>query len=300
MSPTANASATDLSARPAPSFLGKSLALARMVKVEHSVFALPFAYMGAFLSAGGWPGWRSFLLLTVAMIAVRSFSMAFNRLADLTYDRENPRTVARPLVTGEISTRETALFLLVTALVFILACWGMNRVCLLLAPPTLAFCAAYSYVKRFSWLCHFVLGALLGLAPVAGWFSVQPALSIPVVTLFFGVLFWVAGFDILYACQDVIFDRAKGLHSIPARFGIGPALILSTFCHVNTGLFFLLAGLSAWLGKSYYLIWLAVCGLLVWEHALIKENDLSRVNIAFFTLNGVISIALFVGVLLAL
>jgi len=281
-------------------FIAKSLALTRMVKIEHSVFALPFAYMGAFLAAGGWPGWRSFLLLTLAMVAVRSFAMAFNRLADLKFDRANPRTATRPLVTGAITVPETALFLLATALVFIAACWGLNRACLLLALPTLALCACYSYVKRFSWLCHFVLGAVLGLAPVAGWFSVQPALPIPVVVLFFGVLFWVAGFDILYACQDLAFDRATGLHSIPARFGIGPALLLSTFCHVNTALFFLLAGLSAWLGKSYYLVWIAVCGILVWEHALIEENDLSRVNLAFFTLNGAISIVLFGGVLFAL
>jgi 4-hydroxybenzoate polyprenyltransferase len=278
----------------------KTVLLARMVKIEHSIFALPFAYIGAFIAAAGWPGWRPFLFLTLAMVAVRSFAMGFNRLADLKFDRENPRTLQRPLVTGELSVRETVLFLLVTGAVFVLACWGMNRMCLLLSLPTLGYCALYSYVKRFSWLCHFALGTVLGLAPVAGWFSVQPALPIPVIALFFGVTFWVAGFDILYACQDVLFDRAKGLHSVPARFGIGPALLLSTFCHVNTGLFFLVAGLSAWLGKAYYLTWLLVCGALVWEHALIKEHDLSRVNLAFFTLNGAISIALFVGVLLAL
>lgn len=273
---------------------------ARMVKIEHSVFALPFAYMGAFMADGGLPDMRIMVLLTIAMVAVRSFAMGFNRLADLRYDSLNPRTANRPLVTGEITTLETKIFLTVTALVFIASCAGINRACLNLSFPALLLCAFYSYTKRFTWLCHFVLGAVLGLAPAAGWISVQPGLPMPVALLFLGVLFWVAGFDILYACQDVEFDREHGLHSVPVHFGVKTALALSAFCHANTVVFFLLAGWSAWLGVPYFLVAAIVGIILVYEHRLVKPGDLTRINLAFFTLNGVISIALFTGVLLAL
>jgi len=272
------------------------LVFCRMVKIEHSVFALPFAYLGAFIAASGWPGWRVFILLTLAMVAVRSFAMAFNRLADLRYDRENPRTQNRPLVTGEITPPQTLQLLAITAGVFVLACLGLNRWCLLLALPTLALCAAYSYAKRFTWLSHFALGLCLGLAPVAGWVAVQPAASLPQLLFLLGVLFWVAGFDILYACQDVEFDLAHGLRSIPARFGLPTALALAVFCHVNASLFFLLAGWSAWLAWPYFLVWAGVSAVLLWEHRLVRPDDLSRVNLAFFTLNGFVSVALFGGV----
>jgi 4-hydroxybenzoate polyprenyltransferase len=281
-------------------FFSKVQTLARMVKIEHSVFALPFAYMGAFLADGGMPSQRVMVFLTIAMVAVRSFAMAFNRLADLPLDRENPRTQNRELVTGAVTITQTRIFLLVTAAVFIAACAGLNSTCLKLAPPALLFCAFYSYVKRFSCLCHFVLGAVLGLAPIAGWIAVQPGVTLPMAHLFLGVLFWVAGFDILYACQDVDFDRVRGLHSVPARFGVAPALAVSLFCHGNASLFFLLAGWSAWLGWPYYVAWALVSAVLIWEHKLISEDDLSRINLAFFTLNGLVSLALLAGVLLAL
>ena len=218
--------------------LDKVAILARMVKIEHSVFALPFAYLGAFLVAGGWPGWQPLLLLTVAMVAVRSFAMAFNRLADVRYDSLNPRTQSRPLVSGEIGKKETWLFVGVCALVFVGCCALMNPVCLLLSPFALAISAFYSFVKRFSWLCHFVLGLVLALAPVAGWLSVQPGFAISLALFFLGVLFWVAGFDIIYSCQDVEFDVTNGLHSLPAAYGMASALHISFFCHVNTSLFF--------------------------------------------------------------
>ncbi len=282
------------------SFFSTVRTLARMVKIEHSVFALPFAYMGAFLADGGVPSLRVLVFLTIAMVAVRSFAMGFNRLADLPFDRENPRTQNRELVTGAVSIFQTRIFLLVTAAVFIAACAGLNSTCLKLAPPALLFCAFYSYVKRFSWLCHFVLGAVLGLAPIAGWIAVQPGATLPMAHLFLGVLFWVAGFDILYACQDVEFDRARGLYSVPAHFGVAPALAVSLFCHGNASLFFLLTGWSAWLGWPYYVAWALVSAVLIWEHKLISEDDLSRINLAFFTLNGLVSLALFAGVLLAL
>jgi len=271
--------------------------ICRMIKIEHSVFALPFAYMGAFLAADGWPGLYNLLVLTVAMVAVRSFAMAFNRYADLEIDKENPRTQDRPLVTGELSTRFTLMFILGTAVVFVGACAMMNPLCLKLSPFALALSAFYSFCKRFTYWCHFVLGAVLGLAPVAGWICVEPSISLPSVLLFCGVTMWVAGFDLLYACQDADFDRERGLWSIPARLGIPAALGISTLSHVTTAAFFLLAGWAAGLGWIYFLVTTVLCAVLMAEHLLVKADDMSRVNVAFFTMNGVISVVLFFGTL---
>ena len=282
------------------SFTRRLGTVSRMVKIEHSVFALPFAYAGAFLAAGGWPGWRVFLLLTAAMVAVRSFAMAFNRLADLRFDMDNPRTRDRPLVTGELSVTFTTAFTAACALVFVLACALLNPLCLYLSVPALAWSAFYSYTKRFTYACHFVLGSVLGLAPVAGWISYEPKFTLAAVLLFLAVTFWVAGFDMLYSLQDREWDRERGLHSIPARFGVSTTLALSSFSHVNAGLFFLLAGGAADLGLIYYLTALVACVFLLWQHLLITAENLSRINLAFFTLNGFISLGLFAGVVLDL
>lgn len=272
----------------------------RMVKIEHSVFALPFAYIGAFLAARGWPGIGNMLVLTAAMVAIRSFAMAFNRLADLDIDRKNPRTQDRPLVTGELTRGFTIAFLVGTAAVFVFMCALMNPLCLALSPVAIVWSGFYSYCKRFTQWCHFVLGSVLGLAPVAGWLCVDPVLTLPAVLFFFGVLFWVAGFDLLYACQDRLFDREHGLYSIPARLGMKAALGISTLSHFVTSMFFLLAGWAAGMGGLYFLTASAVGVVLLWEHRLISAEDMSRVNLAFFTLNGIISVALFFGVLLDL
>ncbi|MEW5774810.1 MAG: UbiA-like polyprenyltransferase [Thermodesulfobacteriota bacterium] len=274
--------------------------LARMVKIEHSVFALPFAYAGSFLAARGWPGWRVFLLVSLAMVAVRSFAMAFNRIADLKFDRENPRTQGRPLVTGEISLPAAWAFTIASAGLFVLACAGLNSLCLALSPVALGLCAFYSLTKRFTWACHFVLGLTLGLAPVAGWIAFEPAFRLPAAALLLAVTFWVAGFDVIYATQDMDFDRERGLHSIPARFGLDAGLALSAFCHVNTSLFLGLAGWSAGLGWPYAAVWALTSVVLAYEHAIVKPDDLTRVNTAFFTLNGFISPALLLGVLLGM
>lgn len=275
-------------------------ALCRMIKIEHSVFALPFAYIGMVLAADGWPGLVPFVLITVAMVAIRSYSMTFNRLADLEFDSANPRTKDRPLVTGEISTRDAKIFLGLTGGIFILACAGLNWLCLALSPIPLIWGAFYSYTKRFTPLCHFVLGSTLGLAPVASWLGVNPEFTVTAWLFFFGVTFWVAGFDILYACQDVDFDREQGLHSLPADLGIPGALALSTFCHVATAIFFGLAGANAGLGWGWWIVWAVAAGALIWEHTLISAEDMSRVNLAFFTVNGVIGVSLFFGVLLGM
>lgn len=273
-------------------------AVCRMIKIEHSVFALPFAYLGAFIAAGGWPGLLPLLLLTVAMVGVRSFAMAFNRVVDLPFDSRNPRTQQRPLVTGEISPAQTWAFICVMATVFVLACWGLNPLSLALAPVALAVSAVYSLLKRFTWICHFWLGGVLGLSPLAGWIAVDPQFTVPAVLFFWGIVFWVAGFDIIYSCQDTEFDASAGLHSVPVHFGIPAALIISSFCHVVTSVMFLMGGWAAGLAWPYYLVWAAVSGVLYWEHSIISAEDMSRVNMAFFTLNGYISVALFAGVLL--
>lgn len=272
----------------------------RMIKIEHSVFALPFAYIGAFLAAGGWPGFFNLIVLTVAMVAVRSFAMAFNRYADLDIDRENPRTQDRPLVSGELSTAFTLLFILGTAVIFVVMCALMNPLCLLLSPLALGLSAFYSYCKRFTLWCHYVLGMVLGLAPVAGWLCVEPTLTLPAVLFFCGVTLWVAGFDLLYACQDAAFDKERGLWSIPSRLGIPAALSISTLSHVITAVIFLLAGWAAGLGWIYFLVATGVGLVLMGEHLLVKADDMSRVNVAFFTMNGVIAVVLFLGVLLDL
>ena len=276
----------------------KIVLLARMVKIEHSIFALPFAYLGMLWAAGGWPGWRVFIALTVAMVAVRSFAMAVNRLADLPIDAKNPRTLTRPLVTGEIGVAETRVFIAVSAAVFVAACWFLNPLCLMLSPAALVWSGLYSFTKRFTALCHFFLGSVLGLAPLAGWLAVSPAVEMAPVLLALGVTFWVGGFDILYACQDVEFDRSEGLHSLPALLGVGPALAVSTFSHVVTSLFFLLAGWASGAGLVYLAVCLAVAAILLLEHRLISEQDMSRVNLAFFTLNGFVAVFLFAGAVL--
>lgn len=276
---------------------GNFAAICRMIKIEHSVFALPFAYAGAFLAGGGWPGWPVMAALTVAMVAVRSLAMAFNRVVDLPYDSRNPRTARRPLVTGEISPAQTWAFCVVAALVFVAACAAINSLCLQLALPALLIVCVYSYLKRFTWLCHFWLGGTLGLAPLAGWISVTGHFALTPFLLFFGVLFWVAGFDIIYSCQDVDFDRAQGLHSVPARFGLEGALRIAAFAHANTAIFLLLAGAAAGLSLWWYVVWAGIGLILAWEHRCVRPDDLSRVNMAFFTLNGVVSVVVLLGVL---
>ncbi len=272
------------------------LLVCRMIKIEHSIFALPFAYVGLFLASGGRPGWSIFVLLTIAMVAVRSFAMGVNRVVDLPLDRKNTRTQKRSLVTGELTIKFTLGFLVITALIFIAACAGLNLTCFWLSFPALAWSGLYSYTKRFTPWCHFVLGSVLGLAPVAGWLAYDPVLTLPASLLFFGVTCWVAGFDLLYSCQDALFDRKQGLYSMPAKYSVETALIVSSLSHALTGVFFLLAGWAAGLGAIYFLVAGFCCLVLILEHKLISAKDMSRVNMAFFTLNGFIAMAIFGGV----
>lgn len=275
--------------------------ICRMIKIEHSVFALPYAWAGAFLAARGLPSVRSLIFLTIGMIAARSFAMAFNRLADLPFDRDNPRTQQRPLVTGVISPKQTWAFCALMAIIFITACAALNTVCLWLAVPALLFAAIYSLLKRFTALCHFWLGATLGLAPLAGWLSVNPSsLGLPAILLFWAVTFWVAAFDIYYAFQDMDFDVAFELHSVPASLGADTALTLAAFSHAMTSIFLLLAGYAANLSWPWYIVWFGISLMLLVEHRLMKPQDLRHVNTAFFTLNGIISPVVLIGVLLGI
>ena len=275
--------------------------ICRMIKIEHSVFALPYAWAGAFLAARGVPSARSLIFLTIGMIAARSFAMAFNRLADLPFDRDNPRTQQRPLVTGVISQKQTWAFCALMAVIFIAACAALNTVCLWLAVPALLFAAIYSLLKRFTALCHFWLGATLGLAPLAGWLSVNPAsLGLAAILLFWAVTFWVAAFDIYYAFQDMDFDVAFELHSVPASLGADTALTLAAFSHAMTSIFLLLAGYAANLSWPWYIVWFGISVMLLVEHRLMRPQDLRHVNTAFFTLNGIISPVVLIGVLLGI
>jgi 4-hydroxybenzoate polyprenyltransferase len=264
-----------------------------MIKWEHSIFALPFAFCGAFLAAGGIPSWRQLGWIIVAMVAARSAAMAFNRLADASIDAANPRTQLRALPAGTLSKEFVALFVVTSCAVFVLAAWQLNRMTLLLSPIALAVVLFYSYTKRVTRWSHLVLGFSLGIAPAAAWIAVRGTLDPHILLLTAAVMFWVAGFDILYACQDYEFDQQTGLHSVPRHWGISRALWLARFFHVAM-LILLITLLSVFgLGKVAAIGVGAVAALLVYEHSLVSSKDLSKLNAAFFTMNGVISVIFF-------
>jgi 4-hydroxybenzoate polyprenyltransferase len=267
-----------------------------MIKWEHSIFALPFALCGAMLAAGGFPPVRQLLWIIVAMVAARSAAMAFNRWADASIDAANPRTSTRALPAGHLSPVFVATFVVISSAIFILAASRLNRLTLLLSPVALAVLLLYSYTKRVTRWSHLVLGFALGIAPAAAWIAVRGSLDPRILLLTAAVTFWVGGFDVLYACQDYDFDRQSGLHSVPRYFGIGPALWIARAFHLIMVALLVALLIVFGMGK------LAVCGvlavvlLLLYEHSLVKPNDLSKLNAAFFTMNGVISVLFFVFV----
>jgi 4-hydroxybenzoate polyprenyltransferase len=266
-----------------------------MIKFEHSVFALPFALLGALLAANGWPRWPVLGWIVVAMIGARSAAMTFNRIVDRKLDALNPRTRGRALAAGTLPLRFAWGFLAASAALFELAAWRLNPLCLALSPLALGWVLAYSYTKRFTWLSHWVLGAGLGIAPAAAWIAVRGSLAPRILLLSGAVTLWVAGFDLLYACQDVDFDRARPeLYSVPKRIGVSATLRLARLCHM--AMFGLLVGLL-WVSGLGVLAWVGLAGvaaLLVYEHALLAPDDLSRMNAAFFTVNGYIGVLLLV------
>jgi len=264
-----------------------------MIKWEHSIFALPFALCGAMLAADGIPTAHQLIWIVIAMVAARSAAMAFNRLADASLDAANPRTRTRALPAGHLTPVFVATFVVVTSAVFVIAASQLNRLSLWLSPVALAVLLLYSYSKRVTRWSHLVLGFALGIAPAAAWIAVRGSLDPRILLLTAAVTFWVGGFDVLYACQDFDFDRGAGLHSVPRYFGIPAALWIARGFHAAMVALLVVVLIVFGMGK------LAVCGvvvvvlLLLYEHSLVKADDLSKLNAAFFTMNGVISVLFF-------
>jgi 4-hydroxybenzoate polyprenyltransferase len=278
--------------------LNKIKIILEMIKFEHTVFALPFAFTGALLAANGLPSWSTLLWITVAMFGARSAAMGFNRWADRKFDAENPRTKERALPRGLVTPFQVVLFTAVSSAVLIFAAYMLNPLSFYLSPVALATVFFYSYTKRFTFLSHAFLGLAICLAPIGSWIAVSGEIASPALVLGGAVLFWLLGFDILYALQDIEFDQKTGLHSIPQRFGIRRALWISRAAHAITmaALFWLSSLLSlGW----YYLagVFIALC-LIIYEHSLVKEDDLSKLDLAFFNMNGYISVTIFVFTLL--
>ena len=273
--------------------------LARLVQLEHTIFALPFAYAGALIAAHGNPGWTRIAWIALAMASARSCAFALNRLIDRRIDARNPRTASRPSVTGEVTVPAMAALAAISALLLVLAAASLNRLCLELCPIPLALFVLYPYTKRFTFLAHFVLGAGIAGAPVGGFLAVRGAWDLPAVLLGLCVLFWMGGLDILYALQDIDVDRAQGLHSVPSRLGLHNAFYVSDASHVVTAVLLVLTGVAAHLSWPYFVGAAAGIALLVYEHSLVSPRDFSRVNRAFFTVNSYFAVAVFAGVLAA-
>ena len=273
-----------------------------MIKFEHTLFALPFALMGMMLAAGGWPAWRVVGWILVAMVGARSAAMGFNRLVDRRIDAANPRTATRALPAGLVTPGFVALFVAASLGLLLVAAWRLNPLCVQLVVVAIPVLLGYSYTKRFTWASHLVLGLALGGAPIGAWIAVTGALAPTPFVLAAAVITWVAGFDVLYALQDERFDRERGLHSIPARFGTVGALWISGALHIATlALLVALARIYPPGLGAYYGAGLAGCAvLLAYQHAIVKPRDLSRLDAAFFTANGLLSLALFAATALDL
>jgi 4-hydroxybenzoate polyprenyltransferase len=266
------------------------------IKFEHTVFALPFAYIAMVLAARGWPGRWTVLWVTAAMIGARTCAMATNRVVDRWIDAKNPRTAGRHLPRGKLGAGEMKLLAATGAALMVVAAAMLNPLCLALAPLALVFLIGYSYTKRFTWMSHWILGFTDGIAAAGGWIAVRGSFDAPALVLWFALTVWIAGFDLIYACQDVEFDRGNGLHSVPARFGIPAALALARINHVLTAAALALLAMLTGLGLVYWLGWLVVVGLLAYEHSLVSARDLSRLDMAFFNVNGYIAVVVLVAV----
>lgn len=265
----------------------------RMIKFSHSIFALPFALTSAFIAAGGLPRWRTLLWIVVAMVFARTTAMGLNRIIDRRIDRENPRTANRELPAGRIGVWETSLFVTVALLVFVLSAYMLNPLCFRLSGVAVFFLFLYSFTKRFTWASHFVLGITISAAPVGAWIAVTGFFDPKILFLGFAVVFWLAGFDILYAFQDVEFDKNYGLHSVPLKFGIAGSLWISRACHLLTWVLLLLTGVSFGMALTFYIGVAMTALLLLYEHSLVRPGDLRKLNKAFFDMNGYISITVF-------
>jgi len=275
---------------------GRVRTLLEMIKFSHTVFAFPFALMGATLASmksGAAPTLGQIVWICLAMVGARSGAMGLNRIIDARIDAENPRTAGRHIPAGVVSTGEAWLFVLASFALLLVAAWMLNPLCFYLSPVALFFLALYSFCKRFTALAHIVLGICLGAAPVGAWIALRGDVSWQVMALGLAVLFWVAGFDVFYALQDLDFDRDKGLHSIPVKLGVTRSLWLVRGFHVMMVFLLLLLPIGTGLGWIYLLGVVVVAGLLVYEHRLVKPDDLSKLDAAFFNMNGYVSVAIF-------
>ncbi len=274
--------------------------LLEMIKFQHTIFALPFAYAGALLARRGMPGLAESLWILLAMGGARTVAMGINRIVDRGFDAENPRTKDRALVKGDVGMFEAWLMVIIAAAIYFLAAWNLTPLSFRLSPFFLAVICFYSYTKRFTPFCHLFLGFAIGLAPVAGWIAIANNIGLVPILLGTGVMFWIAGFDVLYACMDAEFDRKRGLHSIPAWLGKEKAFKVSEIFHVIAFGAFAATGIAAHLDWIYFVGIAATFVLLVMQRKVITPNDLSKMNIAFFRLNATISVVLFFATALSL
>lgn len=271
-----------------------------MIQFKLTVFALPFAFTGAFLASRGVPDMHVFFWILLAMVGARTCAMGFNRIVDRKFDGANPRTAARALPAGDIRLREAWAMVFLSGALFFLACYNLNLLTLLLAPFALGLTLFYSLTKRFTSFCHLILGVALAFSPLGGWVAVQGSLLGYPFALSLGVLFWVAGFDTIYACLDADFDRQTKLHSLPSRLGKRNAFRVAGFFHLLAFVFFTLTGYQAGLNMFYYIGIILAAGALLYQHMLVKPEDLSRIHASFFSMNGFISVTLFVATWLSL
>jgi 4-hydroxybenzoate polyprenyltransferase len=268
------------------------------VRFQHTIFALPFAFAAMLLAAGGWPGWSTVALITLAMIGARTGAMAANRLIDAKLDARNPRTVSRALPAGLMHQREMLALAAAGFILLAVAAWRLNFTALALAPVAVLLVSAYPYFKRFTWLSHWFLGLADAIAVTGAWIGVTAGLDLAAILLTLAMMFWIAGFDVIYACQDVEVDRREGLHSVPARFGIGPALWFSRVSHLIAVACMFALGLVAELSWAY---WIGVAGataILIYEAALVRPDNLDNLQKAFFDMNGYVSIVFMASVIL--
>lgn len=272
--------------------LKKITSIFDLIKFSHTIFSFPFAVMSAFLAAGGMPGLKQLLLILAALIAARSAAMSFNRLVDISYDIHNPRTAYRVELQKKIGRKYVWIFTFLCVILFIICAWLLNRLAFYMSPLAILVVFGYSYTKRFTHLSHFVLGIALGLSPLGAWVGIQGTLAAPPFLLSLAVVLWTAGFDVIYACQDVEHDIKSGLYSLPKKLGIKGALILSAVLHLFMVGVLLAVSRYTDLGILYTIGVCIVAALLIYEHSLVRPKDLSKINTAFFTVNGIISVGL--------
>lgn len=270
----------------------------RMIRFSHSIFALPFALAAAMIAAGGIPGLSEIFWIMVAMVGARSGAMGLNRVIDRKIDAMNPRTMIREVPSGKIAASEALAFSILSLGLMVLAAYMLNPLCFKLSPVAIAVLVLYSYCKRFTWAAHFVLGLSISAGPIGAWIAVRGTFDLEILPLGMGVMLWLAGFDVLYALQDTKFDRDHGLHSIPARFGIKRSILMARALHLGAWCMLAVNGVVFHMGAYYWAGMALVAGLFVYEHSLVRHDDLDRLDIAFFNMNGYISVSVFIVTLI--